>query len=225
MNTVYLVRHGENLANIEHVLSHRLVDYPLTSRGELQARQTAQFFAGQPVQEIYTSPLKRARQTAEIIAEPLGLAVTVVEDFREVNVGELEKTSSPADWELHNEIIRGWIKGDHERRFPGGEDYHELLGRMRSGLKQVAGIKDERHILVVGHGGMFTFTMKDLCPSVAPVELLQNPMVNCAVSTLEVPGEGEGPMRLVKWADHGHLSDEAVEAAPFQIVVKSLKGG
>jgi broad specificity phosphatase PhoE len=45
MTTLYLVRHGENLANITKEFSYRAVDYPLTPKGILQAEQTAEYFA------------------------------------------------------------------------------------------------------------------------------------------------------------------------------------
>ncbi|MGH2510245.1 MAG: histidine phosphatase family protein, partial [Ktedonobacteraceae bacterium] len=89
-NTIHLVRHGENPANITHEFSYKLIDYPLTPKGVLQATQTAEFLKGTPIDAIYSSPLKRAHETAHIIAAPHQLPVTVIEGFREVNVGELE---------------------------------------------------------------------------------------------------------------------------------------
>ena len=83
VNTLYLVRHGENLANLTREFSYRKVDYPLTERGVRQAEQTAAHFAslgarpgGRPIDAIFSSPLKRALQTAEIIGAATGHAVT-----------------------------------------------------------------------------------------------------------------------------------------------------
>src|SRR5579872_6100860 len=91
-NTLYLVRHGENLANITKEFSYKLVDYPLTPKGVLQAEQTAAFFLNTiPLMAAFASPLKRARETAEIIARAQNLSVTVLEEFREVNVGDMEQ--------------------------------------------------------------------------------------------------------------------------------------
>ena len=60
MNTLYLVRHGENRANLTKQFSYKTVDYPLTPKGVLQAQQTAEFFQDKQIDEIYASPLKRA---------------------------------------------------------------------------------------------------------------------------------------------------------------------
>src|SRR5258707_14895533 len=98
-NTLYLVRHGENPANITKEFSYKLVDYSLTPKGVLQAEQTAAFFQSIPLDAAYASPLKRARETAEIIARPQGLPVTLLEEFREVNVGKLElKPPTEENW-------------------------------------------------------------------------------------------------------------------------------
>lgn len=90
MTTLYLVRHGENVANLTKEFSHRAVDYSLTDKGRAQAAQTADFFRGHAIDAVYSSPLRRARETAEAIAAVVGKPVTVVEDFREINVGVLE---------------------------------------------------------------------------------------------------------------------------------------
>ena len=90
MNHLYLVRHGENPANLTKEFSCKRVDYSLTLKGVLQARQTAEYFQRVPVDRIYASPLKRTRETAQIIAEPLQRTVIPLETLREVNVGDFE---------------------------------------------------------------------------------------------------------------------------------------
>ena len=138
MNTLYLVRHGENLANITKEFSCRKVDYPLTEKGRLQSELTARYFSAVPLDAVISSPLLRARQTAEPIARAHGLSVTVVEDFREVNVGTLE--DSPPDeaaWNIYHAVSRDWAAGVRDTAFPGGENWHSLHARMRRGLESV----------------------------------------------------------------------------------------
>ncbi|MEL7644621.1 MAG: histidine phosphatase family protein, partial [bacterium] len=60
-------RHGENHANLIKQLSSKLVDYPLTEKGILQAQQTGEALAGRGIKALFCSPLKRAKQTAEIV--------------------------------------------------------------------------------------------------------------------------------------------------------------
>jgi broad specificity phosphatase PhoE len=211
MIRLYLLRHAENRANLTKEFSSRKVDYPLTAKGVLQAQQTAQHFLDKQIEAIYASPLKRARQTAEIIATRLCLPATVMENFREVDVGELEDGPPSAEkWDFHNTLIAGWMNGHPERRFPGGENYFDLWERMRSGLQAVLAKWNQGNILIVAHGGIFTFTLLEYCPQVDRRWLFSQNNPNCSISEVlleEQDGRLQG--QLVAWADASHLSGEA----------------
>lgn len=212
MNRLYLVRHGENLANLTMEFSYRNVDYSLTPKGVLQASQTAAYCAGLGIQEFYSSPLKRARETAEIIAGPYGLPVTTLENFREVNIGDLEgQNPTPALWKFHNNIIASWLDGHPEMRFPGGEDYHTLQARAVAGFTEMLTGKDGRSMLLVAHGGIFSFTLRGLVAGLEQ-DLLNTPMPNCGVTELEGQVvDGRLELRLVSYSSAAHLSGEAAQ--------------
>lgn len=220
MNRLYWVRHGENWANITKEFSYKIVDYSLTPKGVLQAQQTAEYFVGKGIQEIYASPLKRAVETAEIIAARLGLPVTVVENFREVNVGNLEGVPGTMDiWKLHNQIYADWLNGKPERSFPGGEDYFTLLERIRSGLDEITGHKTGRCQLVVAHGGNLSLTLRDWCRAgdntIDMDWLKRRPTENCSISEILLERlDGQVVGRLVSWASYAHLHGEAANLVP-----------
>lgn len=226
MNTIYLVRHGENRANITHEFSYKLVDYPLTEKGVLQAEQTAAFLRGKQIDEVYASPLKRARQTAEIIAQAQGLPVTVMEHFREINVGSLEGREPNAEnWGLHDRIVQDWQDGHHETSFPDGENYNELLQRLRTGLLEVTAQKQGKRIVIVGHGGIFTRTMRDICPTVDIRTIISQGNYNCSITQIELTTE-DGQIRGImrSWASHAHLTGEAaVQVDGTMLVGPSIK--
>jgi broad specificity phosphatase PhoE len=211
MIRLYLLRHAENRANITKEFSSRKVDYPLTAKGVLQAQQTARYFFDKEIEAIYTSPLKRARQTAEIIATGLHLPVTVMENFREVDVGELENGQPSAEkWDFHNALIAEWMNGHPERRFPGGENYYDLWERMRNGLQAILAMWKQGNILLVAHGGIFTFTLLEYCPQVDRHWLFHQNNPNCSISEVlldEKAGKLQG--QLVSWAEASQLSGEA----------------
>lgn len=210
MNRIYFVRHGENPANITKEFSCRHVDYWLTEKGELQAQQTAEYFADKDIDEIYTSPLKRAAETAQIIGEWLGVPVVMVDDFREVDVGKWESQPTLEIWARHNQILEGWMNGSPEVQFPDGDSYFSLWERMRRGLIKISAGKSGKNIVVVAHGGIFTLPMRDLCPGVDVQQLWGGVMKNCSVSELMVQMQGDQPVgELVTWAYHGHLHGEA----------------
>jgi broad specificity phosphatase PhoE len=214
MVRLYWIRHGENLANLTKEFSSRLVDYSLTSKGVLQSQQTADFLADRPVESVYTSPLKRAVETAQIIAAPHHLPVIQLENFREIVVGDLENgPPSPQAWQFHNEILIDWLRGDLNRSFPGGESGAQLLERMRLGLKQILADGEDgedREVIVVSHGGILFVTLRDICPGFDPAR--HGDIANCSITEIQLSRlDGHIQGQLVSWADHAHLHGEAAD--------------
>src|SRR6185312_9869704 len=132
--------------------------------------------------------LKRARETAAIIAEAHGLPVTEREEFRELNVGTLEG-QPPTDeiWAFHDGIFDAWFAGDPTVRFPEGEDHADLLARMRAGMLHVAQEHPDEAAVVVAHGGILMATINQLCPGAEREQCL---IPNCSVTVLEAVAEG-----------------------------------
>lgn len=223
-NTIYLVRHGENPANITHEFSYKKIDYSLTPKGILQAQQTSEYFRGRDIHEIYASPLKRTKETAEIIAQPLHLPVTIMEQFREINVGNLEDMPpTEENWQLHNRIVEDWFEGKHNVTFPGGEDYNALLNRLRDGLLTITTNKTGKNIVVVGHGGIFARTIQDICPDVDVQEILSRPYYNCSIIEVELKTSGTKVTGVLKqWAFHSHLHGEAADLVPGTVLSQPL---
>lgn len=214
MNTLYLVRHGENRANITKEFSHTKVDYPLTEKGVLQARQTAEYFKDRHIGEVYSSPLKRALQTAEIIAGMKGLPVTIIENLREVNSGTLEDMPpTEENWRIYLDTVQGWHEGRPEVALPGGENYITLTNRIREAFGEIVGDRDGRQIVVAGHGGIFTAAIGLLCKNVEADELRSVHYNNCAISQIELERTTDGDLQgvLIGWAYCEHLSGEAAE--------------
>ena len=215
MNLIYLLRHGENVANLTKEFSCRKVDYSLTPRGILQAQQTASFFQSQVIDAIYASPLKRAAETAAIIAKALALPVTTIEELREIDVGPLEDAVDlKSAWDFHNGILQAWFEGDPEPRFPQGENQHDLIRRMRSALYQAVQGRDRQRILVVGHGGIFRSTIEAICPTSDMSMVRGIPTQNCSFSRLAATAvNGSLHADLFSWGEHQHLSGKAAQFA------------
>lgn len=210
-NTLYLVRHGENLANITKEFSYKLVDYSLTPKGVLQAEQTAEWFKTLPLDAVYASPLKRAYETAASIARAQRLAVTVLEEFRELNVGDLElRPPDEATWRLHDQVVNEWIKGNLEARFPGGENCLEAIERARRGLLEVTRGRDGQRVVIASHGGILTAIVRNVCAASGGQQSALG-MANCAVTEVELVTSDDdvidGTLRC--WASVAHLSGEA----------------
>jgi broad specificity phosphatase PhoE len=154
MTRVFWVRHGENVANLSRTFSHRVFDGDLTDRGRDQALALARSLADSGVRftEMWASPLRRARQTAEILGLQLDLGLAGdLDEFREVNVGELDGRNDAEAWATYGEVLADWRHGNLDRRFPGGENGHELATRISSALHRLASATAGA-ILVVAHG-------------------------------------------------------------------------
>jgi broad specificity phosphatase PhoE len=137
VTTLLLVRHGETDWNAEGRLQGQ-TDRPLSDFGRRQARQLADEMADEELEAIYSSDLSRARETAAIVAERLGLPVVLDPDLREKDWGS---------WE-------GLTSVERDRVEFVGESTEEHRERILRALRRIS----ERHpgggrVLVVTHGG------------------------------------------------------------------------
>ena len=137
MTTLLLVRHGETDWNADGRLQGH-TDRPLSEFGRLQAQRLAEELEGEQLEAIYSSDLARARETAEIVSERLGLPVELNPDLREKDWG---------NWE-------GLIAVERDRVEFVGESTEAHQERMLRALRRIS----ERHpgdrrVLVVTHGG------------------------------------------------------------------------
>jgi broad specificity phosphatase PhoE len=116
-----LARHGATQANVcrPHVLQGLRPDSELVAAGVAQARAAARALRGYPLAQAYCSPLKRARQTARLIARPRGLPLAVEEALAEAGVGLWAGLS----WD---EIAARWP--DEDRAFHADPERHGYLG-------------------------------------------------------------------------------------------------
>jgi broad specificity phosphatase PhoE len=147
---ILLVRHGETDWNAAQRWQGH-TDRPLNDRGREQARGLARRLAGTPLAAIYSSDLARARETAEIVAEALGLPVTLLRELREVNVGSWSGLSG-AECEARFPVgYSRWRAGGHG--WDDGETYDEMSARVLAALRGIAETHPGDTVLVVTHGG------------------------------------------------------------------------
>lgn len=143
MADLYLVRHGQTEFNVRNILQgwH---DSPLTARGREQALATRTAFEvrGVTFDHVYSSPLGRARHTAELIAGE-GCSIELIDDLREWHLGSLEGTS--------NREMPPQPLGDYPVAF-GGESEAQLRSRMVAALSRIMDRPQHNCVLVVSHG-------------------------------------------------------------------------
>lgn len=156
MMQLYFVRHGESEANVLGIISNRGYQHPLTQKGITQANALAERLRDVPLAAIYSSPLMRAVQTAEIVARTHNLNVTVTDALREYDCGVLEGKSDPETWVQHRQLWDAWMlhhqwAACHE----GGESFEDIQRRFVPFIDSlVAEYADtDNTILLVAHGG------------------------------------------------------------------------
>ncbi len=143
------VRHGHTRYNEFHLLQGRQ-DIPLSCQGKEDAKLTKDSLKDYDIDEIYTSPLKRAYETAEIINEDRHLPLIVADELIEMNYGDLEGTTL-----LNPELPK--IRERFFTRFPNGENYFEVVLRIYPFLKSIEEkYKDSnKTVLLVSHMGVY----------------------------------------------------------------------
>src|SRR5918996_2165781 len=155
---LYFVRHGESEANTQHVISNRESPFGLTDLGRGQAKVLAERLKDILFTAIYSSPVRRAKETAEILSQALRRPYEVTEALREYDCGILEDRSDDASWGLHREIYDDWtLSHNYQRKPEGGECFLDIQNRFLPFVKALThdGLDTDNHILCVGHGGLF----------------------------------------------------------------------
>ncbi len=153
---LYLARHGETRWNHENRLQGQK-NSPLTEKGLKQVKEMALFFSEIELDIIYSSPLERAKQTAEEIAKFKKTEPVFAEELKEISFGILEGLTKK---EIE-EVFPGLWEKRHDDKFhfriPEGESYFDLTKRAEKFLKKLKEKHSEKgneSILVVSHGCM-----------------------------------------------------------------------
>jgi probable phosphoglycerate mutase len=171
----------------------------LTALGRRQARELADRLRGERIARVWTSPLSRAVQTAEIAAAALGVDVVVREGLREYGVGALAGTAI-GEKEYFEGVFRRWAGGDDAARIDGGERIGDFVGRVAAALDEVADTHPGEAALVVSHGGAILASVPQLA-GLPRTHGLGVTLANGGALELEKDADG---WRLVRWdLDHG----------------------
>lgn len=150
MTRVFLARHGESDWNVENRFQGH-TDRPLTERGREQARALARELAAESLQAIYTSPLRRARETADVVGTALGIDPVADPDLVEIDVGGWAGLSRAEAEERHPQAFRRWVEGGEG--WEDGETFERMAARVVGALRRIAAAHPEGSVLVVSHGG------------------------------------------------------------------------
>lgn len=146
--TFYFVRHGETDWNLKGLFQGQK-DIPLNENGISQAKQLSEYLKGKNKKFscVYSSPLKRAIQTSEILARDLNLKIFTSDLLKEVSFGDLEGTKVQKE--------KFFFDGPEylKLEFPNGESMKDAFERVENFLSQLS--LDVDNVLIVAHGALF----------------------------------------------------------------------
>jgi broad specificity phosphatase PhoE len=147
MTTLYFVRHGDT--GVRNRISGRSLGIHLSELGREQARRAAQQFTGIPISGLFSSPLERARETAEAIGNEAKISVQVIPELSEVQYGDW--TGKSFD-ELANDVQwQGFNTLRSATQIPGGEHLLEVQSRVVLWAEKIRREHPQEHIVAVSH--------------------------------------------------------------------------
>jgi phosphoserine phosphatase len=199
MKALYLARHGQSVSNADRRFQGAQ-DVPLSELGRRQAAALSAALRGRRLAHVYTSPLERARRTAEIVVAELGVTLTVVDDLRELSLGEWEGRTVEEIRALPGDPYAQWIRDPLTNLPPGGEPLPTVQRRALAAVDAIAAAHpDGEDVLVVAHGGVISaYLAYHLGLPLSAIWRLT--LSNCSLSRV-------APPRVLSLNDTAHLDD------------------
>ena len=163
---MYLIRHAEAEGNLDETFQG-MIDRNVTPRGEQQLDCLAQRFREIPLTAIYTSPLRRARATAQAILRFHALPLHEEPELREIHAGPWEGEKWAVRPEKYPEAYRIWTQDMPRFAIEGGEPMTQVYDRMRRCITRIAAENPGGTVAVVSHGcALRTYLSYLMCGSI-----------------------------------------------------------
>jgi broad specificity phosphatase PhoE len=208
---VFLVRHGQ-AAMPDEDGRYGLDSAELTERGIAQVQRLAGLLGSTPIQSLYCSTMLRARQSAAILGEALGLSPVVLENLHEIDVGSFEGATLELLRAKHPDF-QPWIECSFFGRFPSrdfhhpaslpfphGEDIYQMCARAVPAFVDMIGRELGRTCVFVGHAWLIQSLLCHVTQT--PVsEYFRYAGSNASLNLVEVDGTGQGLLHLLNAGD------------------------
>ena len=168
MTRLVLIRHGETDWNVEGRYQGQ-ADPPLNARGLEQARRLAEKLEGQGLNLLYSSPLKRAAQTAEVVAAGLDVPMYLEPRLREIHQGDWQTRLRAEIASLYPETFKRWETEPWEVHPPGGEHLSQVQARVDAALDEIIARHPQQTIGIVAHRvpiALIKMRFQDLDPDI-----------------------------------------------------------
>jgi broad specificity phosphatase PhoE len=164
---IYLIRHSESIDDIENCYGG-IADFDLTENGKKKVKEYRKQLESYGIEKIYTSPYKRAYQTAQILNEDVKVDMEIIDNIRELNSygilsgvnKELAKNIFSYVFQMEEYKNTGYYFG---KTFLGGEDIKQFDNRVKEAINYIINDGKELNcIAIVTHGGVYRSIFENL---------------------------------------------------------------
>ena len=149
---IYIIRHGQTDFNLQSIVQGSGVDSSLNERGQAQARAFFDHYKTVAFDKVYTSSLKRTRETVQGFLD-LGIPSEALSGLNEISWGTKEGFKiTPDEDQYYHYILKQWQLGNTSLRIEGGESPDDVVKRMQPAIDHIMARTDEETVLVCMHG-------------------------------------------------------------------------
>lgn len=209
---LYLIRHGQSAGNAEGRFGGH-GPTPLSDLGRKQAEKTAEVLAKEGITAIYSSDLIRAVQTAEPLANLLGLPIHQSAAFRERHVGVLQGLTFDESKQRYPDDYYALINRNVNHIITEGESYRHLLRRITAELRNILRNHNRERIAIFSHTGAICYLTLHLMGAIHR-DTKTTPWLitsNCGINRFEFRGPRN--VRILALNDTRHLVQTTGEDA------------
>ena len=207
MRRLLLARHGQSVSNAVRRFQG-VQDVPLSELGRRQAAALAGAFGQRRIAAVYSSPLQRARHTAELVAAAVQAPLRSVDDLRELSLGEWEGCTVEEVEARPGNPYACWVRDPVGSLPPGGEPLADVQGRVVRALADIERAHPNGDdVLVVCHGGVISAYLAH-CLGLPLSSIWRLTVSNCSITEL-------APPRLLSMNVTTHLTGIAVPPSGF----------
>lgn len=151
LGSIIFLRHGQAKNNIERILTGRTPGIPLTEKGIDQAEKAAKFLEHMNISAIYSSPIERARHTAEIVGKHNSIDVTVDDRLIELDMGKFTGVPYDEIFSSHGNVFMKFYNGELEIAHNGVETFSEVKKRVLGIVDHVIENHPDQNVVLVTH--------------------------------------------------------------------------
>ncbi|MFD6887989.1 bifunctional RNase H/acid phosphatase [Streptomyces sp. NPDC059957] len=201
--TFVLLRHGETALTPQKRFSGSGGSDPeLSAAGRRQAAAVAESLAARgTIETVISSPLRRCRETAQAVADRLGLTVTVEEGLREVDFGAWEGLTFAEARERHPEDLQAWLDSPKAAPTGGGESFASATRRISATRDRLLAEHAGRTVLLVSHVTPVKILVR-LALGAPPEALFRMELSAASLSAVAYYADGNASVRLLNDTSH-----------------------